>query len=225
MKKKRVLVVGLGNMGMSHALAYTRIPGFEVVGVCTRGIAAKALPEALANAKRYSNYRAGDRRAEAGRRVDQYPPRHPRRLRDQSDGSGRPRVRREAARRDSGKRRAGRGDRQAHEQKTRDRLHPPAPSVVDKVHRGRENTRNAARLPHEPEPAVERRDMGMAQAADEFLLAHRRLRRPLCRCDVPDDGGQADPRPRARGTSHRRSADVQLRRAAGGVRRWFGRLV
>ena len=34
MAKKKVLVVGLGNMGMSHALAYTRIPGFEVVGVC-----------------------------------------------------------------------------------------------------------------------------------------------------------------------------------------------
>ena len=33
---QRVLVVGLGNMGMSHALAYTRIPGFEVVGVCER---------------------------------------------------------------------------------------------------------------------------------------------------------------------------------------------
>ena len=32
----RVLVVGLGNMGMSHALAYARIPGFEVVGVCER---------------------------------------------------------------------------------------------------------------------------------------------------------------------------------------------
>jgi predicted dehydrogenase len=56
MKKKRVLVVGLGNMGMSHALAYTRIPGFEVVGVCTRGIAQKTLPEPLANAKRFSNY-------------------------------------------------------------------------------------------------------------------------------------------------------------------------
>ena len=44
MAKKRVLVVGLGNMGMSHALAYTRIPGFEVVGVCTRHIADKKLP-------------------------------------------------------------------------------------------------------------------------------------------------------------------------------------
>ena len=34
MGNKRVLAVGLGTMGMSHALAYTRIPGFEVVGVC-----------------------------------------------------------------------------------------------------------------------------------------------------------------------------------------------
>ena len=40
----KVLVVGLGNMGMSHALAYTRIPGFEVVGVCERRIANRDLP-------------------------------------------------------------------------------------------------------------------------------------------------------------------------------------
>ena len=44
MSKKRVLVVGLGNMGMCHALAYTRIPGFEVVGVCTRRIAGASSP-------------------------------------------------------------------------------------------------------------------------------------------------------------------------------------
>jgi predicted dehydrogenase len=56
MSKKRVLVVGLGNMGMSHALAYTRIPGYHVVGVCTRGIARKTLPDVLAGAKRYSTY-------------------------------------------------------------------------------------------------------------------------------------------------------------------------
>src|ERR687888_1243660 len=56
MKRKRVLVVGLGNMGMSHALAYTRIPEFEVAGVCTRHITDKKLPDALAAAKRYSTY-------------------------------------------------------------------------------------------------------------------------------------------------------------------------
>jgi predicted dehydrogenase len=53
---KRVLVVGLGNMGMSHALAYARIPGFEVAGVCERRIADRKLPPALSNAKKFDNF-------------------------------------------------------------------------------------------------------------------------------------------------------------------------
>jgi predicted dehydrogenase len=38
MKKIRVLVVGLGNMGISHARAYKSIAGFEIAGLCSRGI-------------------------------------------------------------------------------------------------------------------------------------------------------------------------------------------
>src|SRR5215475_8265864 len=53
---KRVLVVGLGNMGMSHALAYTRIPGFDVVGVCERRIADRTLPPELAEAKKFAKF-------------------------------------------------------------------------------------------------------------------------------------------------------------------------
>ena len=53
---KRVLVVGLGNMGMSHALAYTRIPGFQVVGVCERRVASRKLPDALKGAKKFDNF-------------------------------------------------------------------------------------------------------------------------------------------------------------------------
>jgi predicted dehydrogenase len=56
MSRKRVLVVGLGHMGMSHALAYARIPEFEVVGLCTRRIAQQSLPDALSQAKRYAQY-------------------------------------------------------------------------------------------------------------------------------------------------------------------------
>ena len=55
MARKMVLVVGLGNMGMSHALAYTRIDGFEVVGVCDRR-SERALPPALAGVKRFTDY-------------------------------------------------------------------------------------------------------------------------------------------------------------------------
>ncbi len=54
MTAKRVLVVGLGNMGMSHALAYTRIDGFEVAAVCERNVAQRRLPPRLAGAQRFS---------------------------------------------------------------------------------------------------------------------------------------------------------------------------
>lgn len=57
MAKKRVLVAGLGNMGMSHALAYTRIDGFEVVGTCERATE-RVLPAALAGAERFTDYGA-----------------------------------------------------------------------------------------------------------------------------------------------------------------------
>ena len=40
-KPQRVLVVGLGTMGMSHARAYREIDGFALVGLCTRDAAAR----------------------------------------------------------------------------------------------------------------------------------------------------------------------------------------
>jgi predicted dehydrogenase len=39
MKKIRVLVVGVGTMGLSHARAYATIKGFEIAGLCSRNIA------------------------------------------------------------------------------------------------------------------------------------------------------------------------------------------
>jgi predicted dehydrogenase len=56
MTAKRVLVAGLGSMGMSHALAYTRIDGFEVVAVCERNIARRQLPAALTRAARFTSF-------------------------------------------------------------------------------------------------------------------------------------------------------------------------
>ena len=56
MAKHRVLAVGLGHMGLSHAKAYTRIHGFEVIGVCERRIADRALPPELAEARRFAKF-------------------------------------------------------------------------------------------------------------------------------------------------------------------------
>ncbi|HTM23645.1 MAG TPA: Gfo/Idh/MocA family oxidoreductase [Vicinamibacterales bacterium] len=54
--RKRVLVVGLGTMGLSHARAYTRIDGFEIAGLCSRGIHGVAMPPPLAGAPAFSSF-------------------------------------------------------------------------------------------------------------------------------------------------------------------------
>jgi len=52
----RVLVVGLGHMGMSHARAYARIDGFQLAGVCSRRVSSAALPPELLDAPRFSSF-------------------------------------------------------------------------------------------------------------------------------------------------------------------------
>jgi predicted dehydrogenase len=52
----RVLVVGLGTMGRSHASAYTRIPGFALAGLCSRGIASLTLPSELRGAPAFTSF-------------------------------------------------------------------------------------------------------------------------------------------------------------------------
>ena len=55
----RVLVAGLGNMGISHAKAYHALEGFEIVGLCSRHASAMTtLPEALAGYPRFDDYHA-----------------------------------------------------------------------------------------------------------------------------------------------------------------------
>lgn len=53
-----VLVVGLGNMGLSHALAYHRNPGFKIVGLCARSVHSKPLPDELQGYPLFDDYAA-----------------------------------------------------------------------------------------------------------------------------------------------------------------------
>ena len=50
----RVLVAGLGNMGLSHALAYHNNPEFEIVGLVNRSDV--ALPGELVNYPFYTEF-------------------------------------------------------------------------------------------------------------------------------------------------------------------------
>lgn len=55
--KLRVLVVGLGNMGLSHALAYHANPGFDIVGLANRS--AVTLPPAMQAYPRFASFDDG----------------------------------------------------------------------------------------------------------------------------------------------------------------------
>jgi predicted dehydrogenase len=53
----KVLLVGVGNMGLSHALAYRAIDGFEIVGLMSRSIRGRHdLPAELAELPRYEDF-------------------------------------------------------------------------------------------------------------------------------------------------------------------------
>jgi predicted dehydrogenase len=53
----KVLLVGVGNMGLSHALAYQAIDGFEIVGLMSRSIHGRNdLPPVLAELPRYDDF-------------------------------------------------------------------------------------------------------------------------------------------------------------------------
>jgi len=59
-KKVRILVIGVGNMGVSHAKAYHKLDGYEVVGLMSRTISSKVdLPDELAS---YARSRTSTRR-------------------------------------------------------------------------------------------------------------------------------------------------------------------
>jgi len=58
-EKIRVLVAGLGNMGLSHAKAYHALEGFEIVGLCSRSIHTNAgLPDEFAGYAKFDDYAA-----------------------------------------------------------------------------------------------------------------------------------------------------------------------
>ncbi|MBV9748285.1 MAG: Gfo/Idh/MocA family oxidoreductase, partial [Acetobacteraceae bacterium] len=53
----RVLVVGLGHMGLTHARAYERLDGFELAGLCARSVATHPnLPERWHGLPRFADY-------------------------------------------------------------------------------------------------------------------------------------------------------------------------
>ena len=191
-RRQRVLVVGLGTMGTSHARAYQAIDGFDLVGLCTRNAAARHdLDQEFAGVPRFERLDEALRALKPDAvAVAAYTEHHaPMALQALAAGAHvfceKPLADTlEAAESD---RRGGAGG----EQGAARRLHPARPSVVDAFRRDRPHARQAARHADEPQPAVVGLVLGGAQEPDALDLADRRLRRPLCRRDVPGDAGEA----------------------------------
>lgn len=53
--KVKVLVVGLGNMGASHASAYNRLDGFEIAGLMSRSMKNREVPEDFSGLPRFED--------------------------------------------------------------------------------------------------------------------------------------------------------------------------
>ena len=98
--KQRVLVVGLGTMGTSHARAYQAIDGFELVGLCTRNAAGRQdLDREFAEVPRFDDLDQALAASEARRGRDRRLYRTPRADGPQGARGRRARFLREAARR------------------------------------------------------------------------------------------------------------------------------
>ena len=189
----RVLLVGPGNMGLSHGLGYARLEGFDLAGICARSINdPAAICRSAGRGAALHGFTRRLRRGQAGRRLDQHVSRTMPTLR--STGDSRPGahvfVEKPLAETVADAQRvvaAAEATGGSWWSAISCAYHP----VLDEVHRDRADPGQAAGDAHEPQPAVGRPGLDLAQEPDAQPAAAGRLRRALCRRDVPDDRSAA----------------------------------
>ena len=199
--KIKILVVGVGNMGVSHARAYHKLPGFEICGLMSRAIGARRdLPAELDGYPRFQDFQQAlaETRPDAVS-INTYPKTHATyALRAMDAGCHVFCEKPMATNVEEAK--AVVATARAKNRKLVVgyilRVHP----ALDEVHRDRPHAGQAAGHAHEPEPADPWPGLELAPEPDGDE-ADRRLRRALRRRHVPDDRRQAGARAR-----HRRAA-------------------
>ncbi len=158
-KPIRVLVAGLGNMGRSHALAYHNNPGFEIVGLVNRSTPVLA-PE-LADYTIHPDFETALNALKPDLcSINTYSDSHA----DYAVMAIRSRLRTSSSRsrwqRPLPMPNVSWQRRRPSRPEARRRLYPASSPVLDPADRGSAQARRALCLPHEPQPAVLRPDLG-----------------------------------------------------------------
>ena len=158
--KLRVLVVGIGNMGVAHARAYDEIDGFELAGLCARRIAKRNdLPERWSNVPRFADYDdALETRSPTSSRSTLCRTRMPTMPSQALEAGAHVFVEKPLAE-TVGCRARGRAPRRRSEKLVIGYILRQHPSWTKFVEIARQ-LGTATGVPHEPQPAVQRRDLG-----------------------------------------------------------------
>jgi predicted dehydrogenase len=153
----RVLVVGLGQMGMSHARAYAALPGYRLAGLCARSIARRTdLPPEWDAVPRYADYETTLRRVRPDVvSINTYADTHAAYTLGALDAGAHVVVEKPLAESVAGARRVVKAAPEPPSQGGL-RLHSPGPSGLEGVRGAGPRTRPTAGDADEPEPAVVR---------------------------------------------------------------------
>ena len=209
--KVKVLVVGLGNMGASHASAYHRNPGFEIVGLMSRSIKSKKIPDELKGYPLFEDFDAALRETKPDAvSINSWPNTHAEYAIKAINAGAHVFMEKPIATNIEDAEAVVTLAR-AEEQEAGARLHPSRPPVLDQVHRAGQDARQAAGDAAQPQPAEQRPGLDLAQEPDRLADPDRRLRRALRRRDVPAHRRQAGARARHRRQALGRRRQAQLR--------------
>ena len=166
--KVKVLVVGLGNMGASHASAYHRNPGFEIVGLMSRSIKSKKIPDEL---KDYPLFEDFDEALKATKpdavSINTWPNTHAEYAIKAINAGAHVFMEKPLATNIEDAEAVVKLAR-AEEQEAGAGLYPARASELDEVHRAGQDARQAAGDAPQPQPAEQRPGLDLAQEPDRL---------------------------------------------------------
>ena len=190
--KLRVLVVGLGHMGVTHAKAYDGLDGYELAGLCCRSIAGRNdIVKAWPDVARFADYGEALARVKPDVvSVNTWPDTHAD-FAVRAFQAGAHVFLEKPIAETVADARAGRRRGRGKQSQAAGRPGAAAQPHLGALHESGARARQASGYAHESEPALDWAGLDMAQGPDEIASAYRRLRRALCRYDVPHDWREA----------------------------------